>query len=274
MIGLVITLAICASVAGAIFLDHFGIPSLLGGGLLLAIIVGLNFFGREVVEKSMMLSVAALGLALLYLLISSLSKYGAEISTAFSTAEPITINAVKTGLTQSLTSGGFIPILLYCAIALKTRKEVLIASCVAAFCTVLPAIALHISFMSIYPEIINQTVPAYWMVEKATSPMFLNIYILIVFVMVAQTGVGLLHGVLERIDDWLVESRGKPLSSGGHGMVAASAYLISLLFSSMGLVALIVRGFTFFSISFLIVFFLPLFTYGVWLVIKTKETEV
>ena len=271
MIGLIITLAICASAAGAISYDHFGISAIIGGAILLAIIVTLNFFGRSVVEKSMMLGVGALGVAGFYLLLSSLSKFGADISGTFTAAENTMLGAVKSGLTYAQTSGGFIPILLYCAISLRSRKEVAAAAVIAAFISMLPAIALHLSFMANYREITEQTVPAYWMVEKATSPLFLNIYILIVFVMVAQTGVGLLHGVLERVDDFLKERRGRPLNSVGRGLVAAGAFLISLLFASMGLVDLIFRAFTFFSNAFLLVFFLPLFTYGIWLVWKNRE---
>lgn len=271
MIGLLITLAICASAAGAISHDHFGISALIGGSVLLAIIVALNFYGRKVVERSMMLSVVALGLALIYLVFANFSQFGPQIADTFSTADNNHGQAVKTGLTYAQTSGGFIPILLYCAIALKSRKEVFMASVVAASFAMLPAIAMHLSFMASYPDIIDQTVPAYWMVEKVGPPVFLSIYVLIVFLMVAQTGVGLLHGVLERIDHWSEEKRGRPLPAYGHGLVAAGAYLISLLFASMGLVALIFRAFTFFSNAFLIVFFLPLFTYGIWLIIKNKD---
>ncbi|MDB4845236.1 hypothetical protein OAH55_06785 [Hellea sp.] len=271
MIGLIVTLAICASAAGAISYDHFGVSAILGGAVLLAIIVTLNFFGREVVEKSMMISVAALGLALIYLLYANLSKFGPQITDIFSTAANDKVGGIKNGLTYAQTSGGFIPILLYCAVQLRSRKEVFIASFVAALCAVLPAIALHISFMASYPAILDETVPSYWMVEKATSPFFLNIYVAIVFVMVAQTGVGLLHGVLERIDDWVKEKRGKALSHTGHALVAAGAFLLSLGFASIGLVELIFKAFTFFSNAFLIVFFLPLFTYGIWLIVKNRD---
>ena len=268
LIGLVVTMAICASTAGAISVDHFGIPAFIGGAILLAIIIGLNYFGRDIVEKSMMLSVAALGLALIYLLFQATFQFGDAIAAGFTGASISFLEPVKTGITQSFTSGGFIPILLFCAVQLKSRKEVLLAAIIAAFVGVLPAIALHVSFMSNYPAIIEETVPAYWLVEKAAAPIFLSIYVGIVFVMVAQTGVGLLHGVLERIDSWLVQWRGKPLTHLGHGGVAGSVFLISLLFASMGLVNLIVRAFTFFSLSFLVIFFIPLFTRGVWLVVK------
>lgn len=271
IIGLIVSLAICASAAGAISHDHFGISALIGGAALLAIIVTLNFFGREVVEKSMMLSVTALGFAVAYLLYVNLSKFGPQISEVFATADNDLAGGVKNGLTYAQTSGGFIPVLLYCAVQLKTRKEVFAASAIAALCAVLPAIALHISFMAGYPAILDETVPAYRMVENATSPLFLNIYVIIVFVMVAQTGVGLLRGVSERTDDWSKSRRGKPMTQSGHALVAAGAFLLSLLFASMGLVNLIFSAFTFFSNSFLVVFFLPLFTYGVWLIIKNRN---
>ena len=272
MIGLIITLAICASASGAIAHDHFQISAIIGGAILLSIIVTLNFFGAEVVKRSMMLSVAALGVAVAYLLFANLAKFGPEITQAFQTQSNDLLSGIESGLTYAQTSGGFIPILLYCAVQLRSRKEVAIAAILAGLCAVLPAIALHISFMASYPEIISETVPSYWMAGKATSPFFLNIYIAIVFLMIAQTGVGLLHGVLERIDHWAEARRGAPLSRKGHALVAACAFFISLLFASMGLVDLIFRAFTFFSNAFLVVFFLPLFTYGIWLLCKHTES--
>lgn len=270
-LGLVVALAICASAAGAIAHSHFSLSPLFGSAVLLVIIVVLNFFGRAVVEQSMLVSVCALSLALAYLLFSVLGHSASEILIVFDTAENSMSGSIKHGLTYAQTVGGFVPILLYCAVQLQTRLEVAAAAACAAMIAVIPALVLHIVFMASYPDILSETVPAYQIVESLSTPLFLSLYVFIVFIMIAQTGVGLLHGVLERIDKSVVLHRNLPLSNLESSAVAAGAFVLALAFASAGLVNLILGAFTFFSYSFMLVFFLPLFTYGAWLISRNSD---
>ena len=99
----------------------------------------------------------------------------------------------------------------------------------------------------------------------------LNIYVLVMFVLVSQTGVGVLHGLIERIDAWHKRARGSSIGRLGHGAIAGGAVIISMALGSMGVVALILRGYTIMFMSFIVVFVIPLVTYGTYLVFKGRD---
>lgn len=272
MIAMLIALAICTSAADAIAVDHFGLPKLTGGLGLLMIVTLLNYFGRDFVERAMVLAVCLLALVFLYLFYKALGTRGDQISQAFATSEPVQFSSVKSGLIYALGSGGFIPVILYCARDLNSRSDTTIAAIFAGGLVMVPAVFLHLAFMTVRPGIYDEILPAYWLVETVTSPAFLNIYVGTVFIMVALTGVGLLHGFIERIDKWRIGKTGAPLSKIGHGITAGSALILSSLFASMGLVALILKAYSFLSIAFLIVFFLPLFTIGAYKIFNLADS--
>lgn len=271
LLAMIIALAVCASAAGAISNNHFGLPVAVGGAGLLFIIVTLSYFGRSIVERSMVISVILLAAALIYLFAKSIDLHGDSIAEGFTNSVSVDIDAVVGGLTYGLTNGGFIPVLLYCARDLNARSEVLVASSCAATFTMFPALLLHLAYTIGMPEIYDKELPAYWLVETVTSPTFLNIYVAIVFVMIALTGVGLLQGFLERIDGWRIERTGQPMSKLGHAITAGSALLASSAMASVGLIALIASGYIFLSLSFLVVFFIPLLTVGIWHIINKNS---
>ena len=265
MIGLLLGLAICASAGGAIARSYFGVTEHAGGAGILFIIVGLIFFGRKIVEDSMILSVSALGLILAYLLYVVLGNHSTEIGTAFG-ATPIVTDGMGTGLKYALTNCGFLPLLLYSVVDLKSRSETAVTAGTAAVAGVIPAIAFHLTFMVFYPEIVNQQLPAYWVIEKIMPAAFLGVYVLVVFVLVAQTGVALLQGVIESLDKMVLSRRGQVMSRVGHASVSGISVLLASVFASVGIVELIIRVYGFLSISFFVIFFVPLFTRGVWLI--------
>lgn len=267
-IGLIVTLAICASATGNIAKEHFGVSIYVGGVAMLLIVVTLNYFGREVVEKSMVYAVIALGVLVAYLCFKVFGTYDAELSKVFSEHSPAnTTQSVNTGLIYAFTVTGFIPMIIFCGRDLYSINESLIAGVAAGVVAILPGIAFHLCFMAFYPEILNLTVPTYLIIEQATSSMFLNFYVVVVFVLIALTGVGLLQGVLERIDNRMQESRGRALSATNHALISAFALIASSGLATIGLVDLIIKGFRFFSISFTFIFFIPLFTIGIYKII-------
>ena len=265
MIGLLLGLAICASAGGAIAKSYFGVTELAGGAGVLFIIVGLIFFGRKIVEDSMILSVSALGLILVYLLYVVLTNHGAEIGTAFG-ATPMVTDGIGTGMKYALTNCGFLPLLLYSVVDLKSRKETAVTAITAAVAGVIPAIAFHLTFMMSYPEIVDQQLPTYWVIENIMPAAFLGVYVLVVFVLVAQTGVALLQGVIESLDKLVHSRRGRAMSRIGHASISGISVALASVFASVGIVELIIRVYGFLSISFFVVFFVPLFTRGAWLI--------
>lgn len=261
MVGLIVSLAICASSSGAVLESHFGMPALVGGILLLLIVVGLTYQGRTIVEKSMIYAVSALAILIVWLLVEVMSLHGSTITASFE-AHPVVYDGIQSGLQYALATGGYIPVILYCCRGIQSRGEAITAGAFAAFITVIPAIIFHLCFMMGFPEIGEQRLPTYWVIEETMPDWYLQVYVVVLFVMIAQTGVGLLQGFVERIDGWYVEKHGAPLSKAGHAGVSALALVASTSLASIGLVELIIRAYDFLAVSFVLVFFIPLLTVG------------
>jgi uncharacterized membrane protein YkvI len=177
---------------------------------------------------------------------------------------------VLTGLKYAIANGGFVPLLLYCAGGLKTRSEAFVAGVLASTIAVLPALVFHFAFLVDYPAIIEERVPVYRMFELISSTSMLNAYVLVMFVLIAQTGVGLQQGLVERIDAWQKHRKGTPLNRAGHAAVAVAVAGVSVALGTMGIVSLILRAYTLMFILFIIVFIVPLFTYGAYLVFRRR----
>ncbi len=272
LVGLVIGLSITTTVGGTVLDDHFGIGALVGSLLIFALIVFLNYHGRRIIEQSMTVSVVALFGVLAVLVVQLLDGHAGQVAKAFA-EHPHQEGGIYTGLKYAIGGGGYLPLLLYCATGLRTRGEVLAAGLTAAVVAALPALVFHCAFMAGFPAVVEQRLPAYWMFEQVSSPFMLNVYVLVMFVLVAQTGVGVLQGLIERVDVWYRHRKTRPLGRVGHGAIAGGAVLISMALGSMGIVALILRAYTIMFASFVVVFVVPLLTYGVYLTIRGYSTS-
>ena len=265
VIGLLLAMSITITVGGTVLEDHFGIAVWIGSLLIFVLVVVLNYYGREVVEQSMMLSIAALFAVLAVLVVQLFSGYMDQITEQFATIDHKP-GGIMTGLKYAIVNAGYLPILLYCAMGLRSRAEAFTAAIVAALICVIPAAIFHGTFMLHYPEIVGERIPAYWMFQNVSTPLLLNIYVMVMFVLVAQTGVALMQGLIQRVDGWHVRHRGRTMSRLGHAGVATVVVLSSLALGTMGIVALILRGYSLMFASFIVVFVMPLLTYGVYLV--------
>lgn len=270
MVGMVIGLAVVSTVAGTIMLDHFGIPIAFGTVLVLGLVITLNYLGRELIEKSMMVSVSALFIMLIIILYFVFGGDGNALGQAFD-GQVLDLAGWKGAVKYAIVGTGYLPLLLYCARGLQSRQDSLIAALVAGLVAVIPALVFHLAFMTEFPAITSQALPTYYLFEKATPGWVLNLYVIVLFVLIAQTGVGILQGFIERLDVLREGKTGQPLTRIGHGLTAAFMMTASLALGSMGVVALILRGYTILSVSFLIVFTIPLLTWGVVLVFRRKS---
>ena len=269
-LGVIVALAICASSSGAVLDSHFGLPTLVGGTMLLVLVISLNYGGRAIVERSMVFSVLALSVILVALLAVVLPFQSAAVAQAFSAKSDI-LGAVQGGFRYAITNAGFIPLLLFCATQLKSRKETLVAGTCAGIAGIAPAIIFHLTFLAGYPEILEETLPTYFMIERLTPAIFLDVYVLVLFVMIAQTGVGVLHGAIERIDARMRELNGRPMGKIGHASFSGIALLASTALASIGPVELIAQGYKYLSIVFTLIFALPLLFVGIPRILRHTE---
>jgi uncharacterized membrane protein YkvI len=272
VVGLIIALSITTTVGGTVLGEHFGVDTWIGTIAVLFLVVTLTYQGLAIIEKSMMFSVISLFLVLVVLMVQLFQGFSDVVVAAFDT-HPHQWTGLSTALTYAIGGGGYLPLLLYCARGLNTRAEVIVAALTAATIAALPALMFHLAFMSNYPAVINEKIPTYAMFEHVSTPLMLNIYVMVMFLLVAQTGVGILQGLIARVDSWHQQNRGRPLTPLGHGTLAGTALVVCMALGSMGITALILRGYTIMFASFIVVFVLPLMTYGLYLVYRSEGKD-
>jgi uncharacterized membrane protein YkvI len=154
-------------------------------------------------------------------------------------------------------------VILYCARGIQERSEALIGGFLAGFMGAFPGLVFHVTFMAGYPEILNAEVPSYWLITRLGIPGFLAIFLIVLFVTIIQTGVGVLQGLNERLDTWYVEKRGRSLDPSIHALVAGGALGASLLLANVGIINLVAKGYGTIAWGFMIVYSIPVLTLGV-----------
>jgi uncharacterized membrane protein YkvI len=262
-VGLVIVLAICGAAAGAVLKDSFGMPPLAGIVLMLVIVGVLNYNGRALVERTLTVwGLAMTAVFLAFLLLTFLDR-GERIAEAFGGAQA-SEGWWLSGFQFFLYNVGIAPAVLYATAHLETHRQAIGAGIVAGLLGVLPALAFHLAFMANFPEIIEQPLPVYWMLQQLGLTWLLVIYAIVLFGTIAQTGVGMLQGLNERLDGWWNERHGRGLRSRTHSLIALGAVLTSLLLANAGIVALVARGYGTLAWFVLVIYVIPILTLGLF----------
>ena len=262
LVSMVLVLAICAAGAGTVLGEHFGASVWLGSLALLAIAVTLNYCGRKAVERSMMACVVVL-LAMLSLLCAHALP---QLSWPdWPNAQAETANPLLSGAQYAIVNGGFIPLLLYCGRGARTRAQAFAAGFCAAGAAAIPGLLLHTSFLAGYPEALGQNLPAYWTIGQLMPPIFLSLYVVVLFLMITQTALGMVHGLAARMDSLSVSRRSRGLGKAEQAGIAALMICGAMLLAEIGFVTLIAQGYDLLVVLFIAVFVVPLLTRGAWL---------
>lgn len=267
---LVLILAITGSAAGSVLHDKFSVPENFGIGLMFLLVVLLNYFGRNLVKRTLTLgSLILMGVLVVYFVFIFNHAY-AEIKAVVSSGE-VKPGWLKSGLTFAIYNSALIPVIVYCASDLQSRTQSVASGLLAGALGVFPALIFHLSFMAGYPAVIEEAIPTYWMIERLGFSMLLTLYVLILFATIVQTGVGVLQGLNERLDRWRRDAGGKSLSNVQHATLAGGLLLLSLVLAKIGIVELVAKGYSALAWGFFIVFTLPTLTIGLAKILPTKS---
>ena len=262
VITLLLILAVVLATAANVFWDNFQIPKSIGVLLIVAAVVFTNYFGRDVVSKTLAVCAIALTLFNFSVFVLSCLIHGSALRTQLSGAE-VEAGWALSGFIFAAYNCTTIPALLYTTTAIQSRKESIGAGIVTACLAMLPGLVFHLSFLTGYRDVLSQPLPSYWIVEQLHIPYLLEGYIIILFVTLVQSGVGLLQGLIERIDGRVQESRGKPLSAWSHTGIATATLMLAAAMSAFGIIELIAKGYRGVAIGLFLVYLVPICTLGV-----------
>ena len=265
-----LVLAVLASAAGNILQDNFGISYGVGLSIMLVVVGALTFFGRDVIAKVLTFWSFFLYAVFITFFILVFSNDSAPIGEAIKHAEVLD-GWWQSGFKYALYNIAAAPLLLYVARVFETRKEALRSGVVAGAIAMAPAVVFQFAFFAAYPEILDQPIPTYWMMGQLGMTVLIVVYSVMLFGTFIETGAGMLQGINERIDAYLVEKRGQGLGRVTHSIIAVSAIVVSAVLSLWGITNLIGRGYGTMAWGFLIVYVIPLLTIGLYRIMKSEH---
>jgi uncharacterized membrane protein YkvI len=162
-----------------------------------------------------------------------------------------------------------VPVILYAARAIETRREAFLAGIIGALIAIIPALMLHVSFITQFPTILEAELPIYDVFVRLDLGWLKFLYLTVLFGTFIETGAGNIQGFVERLDGWWIERTGNALSQGIHGAVAAVLVMLAGILAQVGIVSLIAEGYGTLAWGFMIVYIIPLLTIGLWKLIKS-----
>jgi uncharacterized membrane protein YkvI len=258
-----LVLAVLASAAGNILRDHFGLPYAVGLLVMLAVVGVLTYFGRELVMKALTFWSLFLYLVFFAFLLAAVSA-GVVPPLDVLLAQDVVGGWHWSGLKYAMYNVAAVPLLLYVARDFEKRSEALVSGAVGAVIAIVPALLFLVCFAGRYPAILEEPIPAFALMAELGATVLLVVYSVMLFGTFIETGAGMLQGINERLDAWLVERRGTGLARGAHAMLGMSSIAVAALLSAFGITALIARGYGTMAWGFCAVYLLPLLTIGLW----------
>ena len=118
-----------------------------------------------------------------------------------------------------------------------------------------------------YPAIMERPVPVNYILELLDYRWLQLAFVLMLVGTFIETGSGMIHAINERIAG-AMEAAGKSLQDRNRALIAIGVLIVALLISRFGMIDLIAVGYGTLTWVYMAILILPLFTIGVWKVVK------
>jgi uncharacterized membrane protein YkvI len=267
---IVLILAVFGAAAGAIGTALFGWPSLLGTLFLLFGIALFVAFGNTSVEQLFKwVSIFLYGVYALFVILA-LNAFGDRIGEQFALAVPAEGWAVA-GITYAGYNIVGAVIILPVLRHLTSNRDAVIAGALSGPLAMIPAFLFFICMVAYYPEIRAEALPSDFLLQRLNAPLFHGIFQLMIFAALLESGTGSVHAVNQRIAQVWQARTGRALSARARFVAAGVLLVVAMLLAGrFGLVTLIARGYRALAYVLIVVYVVPLLTYGVWRLWTTR----
>jgi len=274
LIFVILILAVFGAAAGAIGAATFGWPLLAGSVLLALAILAVTAFGTTLVETLFKYASMLIYAVYALFLVFALSSFGGLIARGFADAPPPSGSWMAGGITYAsyniVGAVVILPILRH----LTSGRDAVVAGLIAGPLTMLPAILFFVAMMAFYPAIGAETLPSDFLLREMAVPGFHILFQLMIFAALLESGVGAVHAINERVSG-AIAARGRPPLGAGARALIAGTVLAGCMFvaARVGLVDLIARGYRLLAWLFLASFVAPLFTIGIWRLLRASSAH-
>lgn len=280
VILLFLIISVMASATGEILQQTIGLNYMVGVVILVLVVAFLNFFGSAFIAKFETIGTIALYAAYIVFTImvitakkDNIAEVMTTVDTSFTPDASIGL-AVWTGIIYATYNLASIPAGLFTLRAQTKRKEAVISGIIGAVLMTVPWFLTYFAVMGFYPDesILGASVPWLVMLQSVSG----SAVPVLVFGVVAgwtliETATGMIHALLERLDQAMEDSHKPALSAKMRGIITAAILIMAILFSKIGIINLISMGYSAISYGFMLFYLLPLLTVGLYKVVKNGK---
>lgn len=270
---LVLLLAVFGAAAGEIGAATFGAPLVVGSLAFVVAVAAVTTFGNDSVErlfKWMTLFLYAVYAAFGVLALSSFGDDALANIAGTTPGEGWVLGGLTYGGYNLIGAIAILPMLRH----LMSGKDAVIAGALSGPLAIWPAFVFFFCMLAFYPQIGAETLPSEFLLRQLDMPIFHLLFQTMILVALLESGVGIVHGLNERIAGAYQARRGKKLSSRARLVIGSLVLLGSVFIADrIGLVTLIAQGYRALAVTLLVVFVLPLLTIGAWRLTRTPSTQ-
>jgi len=272
---MILVISVVGAAAGDILQDAFGLPTIFGTAAVMVLIASLVFYGTPAVERFLALWSFVLYGTYISFFSWHLVQNGADIAANLAASE-IGDGWLLSGVAYSGYNMSVIPAILFCIRHQHRRRESIIAGALAGPLAMLPAMLFFLVMIGQYHQLVaagnDGPLPiTILMGALHGAEFFVYLFPVVLFGTFVETGAAFIHGVNERLNHSIAEN-GLVMPTWMRPAVAAFILFAAvILANAIGLTNLIARGYGTITWGFLLVFVLPLLTYGVGSIISDKQ---
>jgi uncharacterized membrane protein YkvI len=259
---LMIILAVIAAASGTILEETFELPYAIGVLAVMCAVGALVFGGSHTVERYMAGWAFVLYGIYLVFVVWCFSKFGARVSTTFSESA-MASDWVLGGIEYASYCLAAIPTVLFTLRHHRERRETIGAGLLTGPLAIFPAFLFYLAMVSQYPEILDKPVPVNYLLQVLGSRPLQVVFQIALLGTLIATGTGLIHAVNERIAQVFLE-RDKKMPKFMRPAGAAGLLAFGTVLSAFGIIDLIAKGYGTLTWFFLVIYVIPVLTFGVW----------
>lgn len=270
---LLLMLSVFSAAAGAILTALCNAPGFLGSLLLALGIATAAAFGNRSVEAVFKWVSIFLYLTYGLFLAISLTKFGGRIGAALASPE-IDRGWFWGGLNYAGYNVVAVAAVLPVVRHMTSRRDAVVAGLLCGPMALTPAALFLLSMAAFYPEIQGVALPSDFILTKLGIPAFHVAFQIMILAALLESGTGGIHAINERLAT-VMAKRGIAFGPGARMLVGLIFLLAAgLIANRIGLIALIARGYRGLAVLFLVIFVIPVLTFGVWRVCRSPIATV
>ena len=258
-----LVLAVLSAAAGDMLLSEYALNADFGLGITMLVIALMLFFGRSFIERALtwwtagMYAVFAVYFIFVFNAIAPINTPAAGATT-----DLLHLSAFGHGMAGGalyvMYNVSVAPVLLFATRQIQHQSEAYLSALVTSITLLVPALLFHLSFSGAGGDVVDQSVPVYWMIGQYAPSLFRSVFVIVLLGTLVQTGVGLIHGFIERVEQAWAKDESAGLSGTARVAIASAVLIASWALAKLGIITLIASGYTALGVGFALTYVLPL----------------